>query len=295
MLTPWKKNTFQCILKVHLSIISSKWCPCPFGESVFQQNPAGEEKHWFSRMILLIWNKVAGPYERFQGCESASLYSLSSWAAQTNRAVMWCRKSEGGAGAHRSIRGVSAALVTSVSSQINVMPPVRQISRVQSGLFRRTAAPTVSGWLIALTRKGQHCQGSSTSDAAWRPWWPMMFGFPLLPWKHFSIFLWWRTSIRDAPLLSSHLGSWPGEIWRPHLLMMRSGRIKRGWRIWSLCKWSLATFFCFWVKIEESLESRDTSWTMCQKSSLNERVCQSRFLIVFRLLIKIYLFLSVCN
>lgn len=40
---------------------------------------------------------------------------------------------------------VSGALVTSVSSEINVMPPVRQISRVQTGLFRRAAAPTGSG------------------------------------------------------------------------------------------------------------------------------------------------------
>lgn len=33
----------------------------------------------------------------------------------------------------------------SVSSEINVMPPVRQISRVQTGLFRRAGAPTGSG------------------------------------------------------------------------------------------------------------------------------------------------------
>lgn len=202
-------------------------------------------------MILLIWNKVAGPYERFhESGADGILKHIGSWAAQTNRAVMWWGKFEGGAGAHRSVHVVSAALVTSVSRQINVMPPVRQISRVQSGLFGRAAAPTVSGWLIALTRKGQHCQGSSTSDAAWRPWWPMLFGFPLLPWKHFSIFLWWRTSVRHAPVPSSLLGSRTGEIWQPHLLMMRSGRIKRGWRIRSLCRQSLAPFVCFWVKTE---------------------------------------------
>lgn len=54
------------------------------------------------------------------------------------------KKLEGETGARRKFLAMSGAFITNVSSEINVKPPVRQISRVQTGLFRRAGAPTGS-------------------------------------------------------------------------------------------------------------------------------------------------------
>lgn len=45
----------------------------------------------------------------------------------------------------RKFHAASGALVRPVSGEINVTPRVRQISRVQSGLFRAAGAPTGGG------------------------------------------------------------------------------------------------------------------------------------------------------